>query len=101
VVVITVNPGIPVPPTNFVGVVEKNKFLTQTELLNVLTWTPSIDPSVTSYRIYQNGILIATVPASGPYEVVLHNRRHGEIYTYELTAVNASGESTPLVILLP
>jgi hypothetical protein len=101
VVVVTVNTGIPVGPTDFAGVVAKNKFLTQTEIINILTWTPSIDPTVTGYHVYQDGQLIATVPASGPYEVVLHNRRSGQVYTYALTAFDENGESLPLVITVP
>lgn len=68
---------IPEGPTNFSGFSEKNKFLTQTDIINRLSWEPSVDPDVTSYRIYQGRKLVAEVPATGPFEVTLHNRTKG------------------------
>ena len=100
-VLVTVNPSIPTPPINFTGCATKNKFLTQTELINILTWSPSSDPTVISYRLYQNGVLVATIASNGPYEVTLHNRVPHVIYVYTLTAVNALGESLPVLFICP
>lgn len=91
----------PLPPTNFIGSVLKNKFLTQTDIINVLAWDASASLDVVSYRVYQNGVLVAEVSASGSLTATLHNRlKKGNSYT--LVAVNSTGvESTPVALTLP
>jgi len=93
---ITISASV-IPPSMFVGKAIKNRFATQTDLINKLTWTPSSDPSVVAYLILRNGVLIAEIPASGPFVYLDHNRRKCSVDTYELIAVNAEGvQSTPL-----
>jgi hypothetical protein len=92
----------PKAPTAFVGKVIKNKFLNKSELTNVLNWLPTDDSSVVSYELYQDGILILTIPKSGPFEVILRNRVKDQTYIYNLFTVNAAGiKSTPKTITLP
>lgn len=101
VIFIPVNP-LPQPPSNFVGKVKKDKFATQTDLINLLTWTPSPDPTVVLYRLSLNGQVIFEVNAGGPFKVAIHNRRPHVLYTYSLVAVNGDGrESTPVLVTLP
>lgn len=99
-----VNVGIglgPLPPSDFIGRQTKNIFATQTELINQLTWQPSPDLTIIGYFIRRNGVIIANIPAQGPFFFLDHNRRKHEIYVYTLTAFSATGESTPLTLTLP
>lgn len=87
----------PTPPTNLVG----TTCITGFDRVNIIKWTPSIDPTVVSYNVYRDDILIATVPATGPFAFFDHNRCTGVPSTYAVTAVNDLGiESTPVTITL-
>lgn len=88
----------PTPPLQLTGAVVKNKFLSQTEYIHRLNWLPSSDPTVIGYHVYRNGILVAVVPANGPFFFVDHNRYPHIADVYQVTAFNSSGDSTPLVI---
>lgn len=91
----------PTPPSNLVGKVIKNEFLTQTDRIHRLTWTPSTDPDIVVYRIFRNGVLIATIPASGPFVFNDHHRSKDVKDVYILTAVNSAGlESSTLSVTL-
>ena len=60
-----------------------------------LTWTAPADDggsAITEYKIYRNGALIATVPASQLWYNDT-NVVNGQTYTYYVTAVNSVGES--------
>lgn len=94
-------PVAPTAPTNFRGKVIKNRFATQTDVIDNLKWSASSDPSVTGYRLFRDGVLIATIPATGPFKYNDHNRRPGVTYTYQLVAFNAGNqESAPVVVVL-
>ncbi len=87
------------PPHHLRGEVIKNKFFTQTDIVNFLTWKASPDESVTSYNIYRDGKLIGTVLATSRLEFVDHNRRDDKTYVYEVVAANADGVlSSPVTI---
>ncbi len=87
---------------NFAGKQIKIRFLTQTDLTNVLTWQASADPTVVSYNLTRNGVSIATIAATAPLTYEDHNRSPKQNNTYALTAVNASGgQSTPVFVTLP
>ncbi len=47
-----------------------------------------------------DGVLIAIIPAAGPYIYIDGNRKKGEVDVYGLTAVNPQGESTPIYVIL-
>lgn len=93
--------SIPPPgPSNMQGIACKNRFAMQTECVNTITWTPSRDPAVVAYYLRRNGILIAVIPAQGPYIYVDHDRCK-VVDTYTLTAVYPGGEeSLPVSITL-
>jgi CSLREA domain-containing protein len=54
-----------------------------------LSWKPAAN--ATGYRIYRNGVLLATLPAS--VTVYVDNVASDKGYTYELEAINAVGVS--------
>ncbi|CDR33314.1 beta strand repeat-containing protein [Criblamydia sequanensis] len=92
----------PLPPTNFRGQLKKNKFATQTEYYDLLEWDPSPDINTDHYEIYQNGVLKAVVPATGPFKVAINNVNKNLTYIYTLYAVDIEGDkSAPVVISVP
>jgi hypothetical protein len=88
----------PLPPLSIAGKAVKNKFAIQTDCIHVISWTPSTDPSVAAYYLRRNGILIAAIPANGPF-IYSDHFRCGFQDVYSLTSVNAGGiESVPITI---
>ncbi len=91
--------SLPTAPASFSGSVIKNKFLTQTDRIYKLVWTPSSDATVVRYLLRRNGVLIDTVPAGGTYRYLDHNRNAKVIDVYTLTSQNESGiESNALTV---
>lgn len=73
----------------------------QTDIVNIITITPSTTPGVVSYYLRRDGVLIAIIPASGPYIYYDHNRSKHQTYTYSLTSVDGFGvESAPVVLVM-
>jgi YVTN family beta-propeller protein len=98
----TISVPVTAPPTHFVGFVIKNKFLTQTDYIHKLRWTPSTDPAITEYLLYRNGTLIAIIPATGPFVYLDHNRSKHKPDTYMLIAVDQNGiQSQPVTVVVP
>ncbi|MEI8365127.1 MAG: hypothetical protein WCF65_01795 [Parachlamydiaceae bacterium] len=83
------------PPQSFSGKVVSVRFLTQTDLIHKLLWTPSISPNVVSYQITRNGQVIATVPNSAPYIYEDHNRNKKQDDVYTIVGLDSSGVQTP------
>lgn len=70
----------------------RNRFLTQTDFVNIISWTvPSFFITV-KYQIFRNGILVSEKPVSHP-SFEDHNRKKGETYTYTIVALNAQGNT--------
>ncbi len=89
----------PNSPTNLTGKQVKNKFVSQTDLVNKLSWTESSSVAASSYNIRRDGVKIENVSGTSYQD---HNRKKGTSYTYWVTAVSASGrESPPTVLTLP
>lgn len=87
------------PPSNFIGVIIKNKFLNKTNYILDSKWDPSISPNIDLYRIYKNGILIDTVPASSPLVFITCLNSKKEATQFQLVAVTSNNvESTPISI---
>lgn len=79
-----------------------NKFASQTDHVNILNFAPVTDPVVIAYYIRRNGVLIAALPATGPYIFFDHNRCRRVTGVYALTSVTATGvESVPSVVVVP
>ena len=83
------------PPTNAQGCKSQNIFLSQTELLNSITWSaPTSGTAPVSYKIYRDAALtnlLATVPATGPLQYTDHNRQASVRYTYYIVSVDQDG----------
>ncbi|MBA3721836.1 MAG: hypothetical protein H0W88_05490 [Parachlamydiaceae bacterium] len=80
---------IVLPPSNLKGEVIKNRFLTQTDIVNHLTWKASPDQNVVIYNIYRNDRLIGNVSSNSRLEFVDHNRKERKLYTYAVEAVDS------------
>ena len=90
------------PGLSFQGHRCQNKFAARTEYVNSLSWKRITDPAVMNDMIYRNGTLIATVPASGPFEFIDHDRPKHQRDIYTLVAVNGSGvASSSQTLTLP
>ncbi|HSX03757.1 MAG TPA: cytochrome D1 domain-containing protein [Rhabdochlamydiaceae bacterium] len=81
------------PPS---GTQVANRFLTQTDLVNIITWNAPVGLIVpVGYRIYRDAALTnlaAQVPAS-TLEFEDHNRRKHVTYVYFLVAFDANGDT--------
>lgn len=87
----TVDPA-PNPPVNLRTSVKSNRFLSQSERSVILNWDPSSSTNVVAYRIYKNGVGIATVQGLCYQE---HNVCGNNVY--QVTAIDSTGsESTPI-----
>lgn len=81
-------PTPPLPPSNFVGVIKKNKFLNKTECVLKAKWSASPSSNVIFYRIYKNGKIVDTVLATDPlvFKTCLHDC---SAKGYEIAAVSS------------
>lgn len=88
-------------PFEFVGKVIKNEFLTETAYFLKMHWNRSPAPNITSYEIYKNGNLIATIPAYDPFTFLqpLHSKHVKGTYTLVATASNGN-KSLPIPIVV-
>lgn len=79
----------PLPPSNFDGVIKKNKFLNKTECVLKAKWSASPSSNVIFYRIYKKGKVVATVSVTSPlvFETCLHNC---SAKGYEIAAVSSN-----------
>ncbi len=89
--------NIPSPPSKFNGTVLYNRFLNQTDIIHQLFWTPSSDPSIVSYQISRNGIVIAVVPASSPNVYYDHNRSNKVKDVYTIVSQDSDGNQSASV----
>lgn len=94
------------PPTHLRGFQIANRFLTQTDLVNILTWEPPTSGvSPVFYRIYRNSNLtqlIAKIPANGKLRYEDHHRKEHRSYTYFVIAVGQFEDiSTPVRVTIP
>lgn len=89
-------------PINPGGFQTKNKFLTQTDIINVIRWSPPADAStVVAYIIYRDAALtdVAGEVLPNQFKFRDHNRTEGVIYTYYIVSLlNNGNRSDPTVI---
>lgn len=93
------------PPINLRGKQIKNRFATQTELINVITWQSPVEGvQPVAYRIYRDaGLtqLVANLSAS-QLEYFDHNRHKNVAYVYFIVSVDSEGQvSAPALIVIP
>lgn len=79
------------PPTNPRGAQKTNKFLTQTEYYNHISWTASPSPSVNAYKVVANGEVVG-LPTRNYFDHRAQKR--GRPITYTITAINPLGEES-------
>ncbi len=89
------------PPATIAARKTANIFLTQTDIINVITWTaPSSGTTPANYNIYRDAALtqlIATIPATSPLIYLDHNRQPSVMYSYYIVSIDASGNvSSPI-----
>jgi len=88
-------------PSDFVGKIIKNAFLTQEGYFLKMRWNRSLAPNITNYQLFKNGQLIATIPGEGPFKFLqsLPSKYVKGAYTLVATASNGNKSSpVPLVI---
>ncbi len=95
---VNISSSTPLPPSNFIGVIKKNKFLNKTKCVLEASWNASPSTNVVLYRIYKNGVIVAEIPATSPlvFETCL---KHCSGRGFEIAAVSSDNiESSRLVI---
>lgn len=89
-------------PSSLTGCMQKNVFLTQTDLVNVLTWNAPISGQPANYNIYRDAALTdfaGSVHGNGPLQYLDHNRTKGQTYTYYVVSVYQNGgQSQPAIV---
>jgi len=94
----------PSPPTKPKGFQKSCRYPTQTDLINVLEWSPPSNGELpVAYRIYRDAALtdlVATIPASGRLKFEDHNRRERKNYTYFIVSVSATGMISTYVSII-
>ena len=92
----------PPPPLSFKGKVLYNHFVSQSDTIYALAWSPPVNSSeIVSYQISRNEVVIAVVPVSGPSFYYDHNRKKSKSDIYTIVSLNADEvQSTPLSITL-
>jgi hypothetical protein len=96
-------PSTPIllPPSNFIGTVIINRFATQSDRINHLTWNASPSPETVGYHLYRNNQLIDTIPSTSSLMYEDHNRTQVQTI-YLLSAFDANGvESASLTLTIP
>ncbi|MBP7074018.1 MAG: tandem-95 repeat protein [Rhabdochlamydiaceae bacterium] len=95
VVTITIIGNGPPEPNNFIGKIDKCKFLNKTDYKLLATWNAPNNSTIASYRIYRNGKLIKEVSAEAPLIFEACSKSRSQLSGYEITAVDFNGiEST-------
>lgn len=89
-------------PLEITGEQCRVKFATQTDRVNIISFIPSANPETAAYLLTRNGVLIAVIPASGPFVFEDHNRCSGSD-EYTVTPISALGVPLlpPAIIELP
>ncbi len=96
-------PPPPSPPPSSTGIVLtgetiSNSFLTQEDLINVISWFVTGLPNAHQFLLYRDEDwtdLVAIIPVTSPMEFKDHNRIPKTTYTYFVVAEDAYG--TPLI----
>ncbi len=93
------------PPSNVNACKNKNIFLTQIDLINVITWNPPTSgPAPVTYYIYRDAALTqlaGTVAATQPLIFIDHNRHKDVTYTYYLVSEDADNNVSVPVSVTP
>ena len=92
-------PQPPLPPSNFIGEIEKDRFLCKCKCALESKWSPSPTEDVILYRIYKKRQLVAEVLAGSPLVFATCVKSKHAAKEYNIVAVNSDDqESTPVFI---
>lgn len=83
-------PCPPRPPSDFIGVIKKCKFLNKKECSLEATWKASPSDNVIFYRIYKDGKVVAKVLATSSLFFEVKCQKDCSFEGYEIAAVNSS-----------
>ena len=72
------------------GECKKNQFLTESDLFNVIRWSPPPGAIPTQYKIFCGSVLIATLPGS-TLQFEHHNLKKNKSYSYSVFAEDETG----------
>ncbi len=97
--------NILLPPKNVRGHQKANKFLTQTEFVNIIKWDPpSEGTSPVTYYIYRDAHLnkrIGVVQSKHNLQFEDRHRKRGRDYTYFIVSVDEAGlQSAPVSVVV-
>lgn len=93
-------PMIPLPPSNFVGKIKKNRFINDTEYILEATWTASPSPNVVFYIIYKNGQVVDKISVNSPLIFIRKVNSQHAFEGYQITAVSSDNlQSVPATLL--
>ncbi len=87
----------PFSPSDFIGVLKKNKFLNETDYRLVATWDPSPSADVVAYRIFKNGKGYKDILASSPRVFHAYIRSKHAADEFAIAAVSSNDLLSPLV----
>lgn len=91
----------PAGPQNVNAKTCKDRFATEEDCINTITFKPSSTPGVVAYLISREGVLVDTIPADGPFTFEEHNPCC-QAATFTITAVDGLGvPSSVITITLP
>lgn len=98
-------PGLIFPPSYVRGKQVVNRFINQSDRINVITWKrPKNGITPTSYQIYRDKYLshlLASISADKNLKFEEHNRKKERNYTYYLISIDAAGSrSAPAIITI-
>lgn len=80
----------PIPPSNFIAIIKKCKFLNKTVCTLEAKWTASPSEDVVFYRIYKDGNIVEKVLATSPLVFIVKDLKDCSIEGYEVAAVNSN-----------
>jgi len=84
-------PSPPLPPSKFIGVIKESRFLNATECTLIARWKASPSSNVAFYRIFKDGKVVATIPATSPLVFRKACLDHCSAKGFEIAAVSSTG----------
>lgn len=86
------------PTGTITGFQSRNRFLTQTDYINTISWEVASSTSIAFYKIYRDAALsiLAAEVGGTTFEFEDHNRKPKTFYSYFLVAVDVNGNSTEI-----
>lgn len=77
----------PLPPSHFVGIIQKD--ICRRQYILKANWYPSPSPNVVLYRIYKGKKIIKEIPANAPLHVKIRAHRKQAFKRYTIVAVSS------------